>query len=84
VKNDIFLTNKSFLSLPHLISDADQAVMAEHGNSEFPGSERTAVDRRVIEEIARALAGLRFGSLEITVHDGRVTQIESKKKIRLS
>ncbi len=58
--------------------------MAEHGNSEFPGNERTAVDRRVIEEITRALTGLRFGSLEITVHDGRVTQIESKKKIRLT
>jgi hypothetical protein len=58
--------------------------MAEHGNSEFLGNERAVIDRRVLEEIARALAGLRFGSLEITVHDGRVTQIESKKKIRLT
>lgn len=58
--------------------------MADHGNSEFAGNERTAIDRRVLDEITRALAGLRFGSLEITVHDGRVTQIESKKKIRLT
>jgi len=43
-----------------------------------------SVDSRVLEEIAKALAGLRYGSVEITVHDGRVTQIEAKKKIRLS
>ena len=54
-------------------------------NDDFSGNaEQPSIDRRVLEEIARALEGLRFGSLEITVHDGRVTQIESKKKIRLS
>lgn len=58
--------------------------MTEQGNSELLGNERAPIDRRVLEEITRALAGLRFGSLEITVHDGRVTQIESKKKIRLT
>jgi len=42
------------------------------------------VDSRVLEEVAKALTGLRYGSVEITVHDGKVTQIEAKKKIRLS
>jgi hypothetical protein len=42
-----------------------------------------AVDSRTLEEIAKALQGLRYGSIEITVHDGRVTQIEAKRKIRL-
>ena len=59
--------------------------MAEQINSESSsGAERAVIERRVLDEIARALAGLRFGSLEITVHDGRVTQIESKRKIRLA
>lgn len=59
--------------------------MAEYGNEKFPeNTEGTTVDRRVLEEISRALASLRFGSIEITVHDGRVTQIESKRKIRLT
>ncbi|MFT3928934.1 MAG: YezD family protein [Spongiibacteraceae bacterium] len=59
--------------------------MSEYGNEKFPThTEGTTVDRRVLEEISRALANLRFGSIEITVHDGRVTQIESKRKIRLS
>lgn len=43
-----------------------------------------AVDKRVIDEVAKALGGLRYGSVEITVHDGKVTQIEAKRKIRLS
>ena len=48
------------------------------------GPEQTPIDSRVLGEIAKALAGLRYGSLEITVHDGKVTQIEAKKKIRLN
>jgi hypothetical protein len=31
-------------------------------------------------EVSKALTGLRYGSIEIMVHDGKVTQIEAKKK----
>ena len=31
----------------------------------------------------RALRGLRFGSVEIVVHDGRVVQIERRERVRL-
>ncbi|HSC74670.1 MAG TPA: YezD family protein [Pseudomonadales bacterium] len=41
-------------------------------------------DSRVLAEVAKALEGLRYGSVEVTVHDGKVTQIEAKKKIRLN
>lgn len=37
-----------------------------------------------LNEIARQLTGLRFGSVEIVVHDGVVTQIERREKVRLS
>jgi hypothetical protein len=37
----------------------------------------------VQEQIARALHGLRFGSVEIIVHDSRVVQIERTEKLRL-
>jgi len=33
--------------------------------------------------IAMALKGLRFGSLEIIVHNGRIVQLEKHEKIRL-
>ncbi len=33
--------------------------------------------------VMRALRGLRFGSVEIVVHDGRVVQIERRERVRL-
>lgn len=37
----------------------------------------------ILREITRALQGLRFGAVEITVHNGQIVQIERKEKIRL-
>lgn len=39
--------------------------------------------RKVIATIESALSDLRYGSIEITVHDGRVVQIERKEKVRI-
>jgi len=38
----------------------------------------------ILEEILRAIEQVRFGSIEITVHEGRVTQIERREKIRFN
>lgn len=32
----------------------------------------------------RAVAGLRYGSVEVQVHDGRVVQVETREKLRFS
>lgn len=40
-------------------------------------------DANVLREIQAALTGLRFGSVEITVHNAQVVQIERKEKFRL-
>ncbi|MGG2399484.1 sulfur starvation response protein OscA [Pseudomonas sp. SH1-B] len=37
----------------------------------------------ILREIQTALHGLKFGSVEITVHNGQVVQIERKEKFRL-
>lgn len=37
-----------------------------------------------VEIIRQKLAGMRFGSVQIIVHEGRVTQVESTEKTRLS
>ncbi len=34
-------------------------------------------------EILEAIRGIRFGSVEIIIHDSRVVQIERKEKVRL-
>jgi len=39
-------------------------------------------DRTVEQAIFLALKGIRFGSVEIIVHDSRVVQIERKEKTR--
>jgi len=36
---------------------------------------------RIVESL---LQDIRFGSIELVVHDGRVVQIEKREKIRLS
>jgi hypothetical protein len=36
----------------------------------------------VMVEIVRAIKNVRFGSVEITIHDSRVVQIERKEKLR--
>lgn len=40
------------------------------------------VSPAVTRRIEDALAGLRFGAVEITVHDGRIVQIERREKYR--
>ncbi len=37
----------------------------------------------ILREITRALQDLRFGAVEITVHNSQIVQIERKEKIRL-
>ena len=40
-------------------------------------------DVAFLKEIQNALKDLRFGSIEITVHNAQVVQIERKEKFRL-
>lgn len=46
--------------------------------------EGPALPNSVIDSIVSALRGLRFGTVEIVIHDGKVVQIERKEKLRLS
>ena len=39
-------------------------------------------DASILREIQAALQGLKFGSVEITVHNGQVVQVERKEKFR--
>lgn len=46
-------------------------------------SKYQALPRQVSAELVRQLDGLRYGTIELTVHDGRIVQIERREKIRL-
>lgn len=41
------------------------------------------VSRDIGQEVLRAIAGIQFGSVEITIHESRVVQIECREKIRI-
>jgi len=38
----------------------------------------------IANQIATALQGIRFGSVEVIVHDSKVVQIERKEKLRFN
>lgn len=38
----------------------------------------------LLEQLRSALKGLRFGTIELTVHEGAVVQIERREKVRIS
>lgn len=46
------------------------------------GIEKTN-EAETLDAIRRALSGLRYGSIEVVVHDSKVVQIERKEKVRL-
>ena len=37
----------------------------------------------VAMQLIDAIGGIRYGSVEITIHDGKIVQIERKEKMRL-
>jgi hypothetical protein len=37
-----------------------------------------------IQTLRRAVRGLRYGSVEVLVHEGRVVQVETREKVRFA
>ncbi|MGH8558120.1 MAG: YezD family protein [Methylococcales bacterium] len=54
--------------------------MSSETSVQNPGSGTS--NQQLFNVIATALEGLRYGALEIIVHEGRVVQIERKEKLR--
>jgi hypothetical protein len=44
----------------------------------------TDIPEEVITAIAHLVRDVRFGSIEIIVHEGRITQIERREKVRFA
>ncbi len=43
----------------------------------------TAQDDVALQAVLTAIAGLRFGSVEIVIQDGRIVQVNTTEKVRL-
>jgi hypothetical protein len=53
----------------------------KHEASDYNGKR---IPMEIRQQILRAIANIEYGSVEVIVHDGRVMQIESREKIRVS
>jgi hypothetical protein len=51
---------------------------------EFPAPSFETQTDETLQKILAALRGLRFGSVEIVIHDGRIVQIERRERMRLN
>ncbi len=52
------------------------------GNKTGKTAESKATRSTAEEEILRAVQNVRYGSVEITIHDAKVVQVERREKIR--
>lgn len=58
--------------------------MPHMSESTPPADKAALLTQALIIQLTAALDGLKFGSVEITVHDGRIVQIERREKVRLN
>jgi hypothetical protein len=65
-----------------MISITNIANLEEKHEAPDIAGKRIPVEIR--QQILRAIANIEYGSVEVIVHDGRVMQIESREKIRVS
>jgi len=56
---------------------AASALAGHHDFQPEPGS-----SDEILQRIASAISGVRFGSVEVVIQDSRIVQIERKEKFR--
>jgi hypothetical protein len=47
------------------------------------GSEPSSLPPGLLHELILALRSIRYGAIELVIHDGRVVQLEKREKVRL-
>lgn len=50
---------------------------------QYPNGLADETHRQLTQQILQALQEIRYGSVEIIIHDSKVVQIERKEKIRI-
>jgi len=53
-------------------------------NMPEPEKDLSLQESELLTEVLRALRGLRFGSIVLTVHEGRLVEIQKTERIRRS
>ena len=66
------------MSFAYLLDQLDRA----NGRIIKPG-DGLPLSCELLLELQRALSSIRFGTVELVIHDGRVVQLERREKIRV-
>jgi hypothetical protein len=56
-------------------------IMRDASSTRIDGA---LADAGLLQDIAGAIQGIRYGSVEIVIHDSRVVQVERREKVRLT
>ena len=67
------------MSFAYLLDQLDRA----NGRIIKPG-DGLPLSSELLLELQRALSSIRFGTVELVIHDGRVVQVERREKIRVA
>jgi hypothetical protein len=61
-----------------------QTEASEQARLHMPETEKSLSlsERELLNEVLRALRGLRYGSIVLTVHEGRLVEIQKTERIR--
>ncbi len=56
--------------------------MSSAAGGHEPGSDHPGLPPALLREIGLALRAIRYGAIELVIHDGRVVQLERREKVR--
>jgi len=51
-------------------------------NAHDPERELSSSERQLLEELALAVREIRFGSVVLTIHDGRIVEMSKTERVR--
>ena len=57
--------------------------LSENGSTSVDNTVIGDYDRAWVRSVVQAVRAIRFGAVELVIHDGRVVQIERREKLRL-
>jgi hypothetical protein len=67
-----------------MIRAAAESDNVDIATAEQLADPRESLPEEVLGTLVRLIREVRFGSIEIVVHEGRVTQIERREKVRFN
>ena len=76
------------MHVAYLLDQVDRLNRIMRTHSTFPADDDAGPDHdlplppALLKELRQALQAIRYGAIELVIHDGRVVQLERREKVR--